>query len=133
MPESLPLELSEAADLDLVDIHAYTTSKFGRAQADDYLLGMEELFISLTFSPMQMMAELPPGVTVSWSPAEGLSCTHCINPIANPEESTMYYVEIIDIYGFSSIDSVNVFVFPTLYIPNAFTPDGDIYNHVFYA
>jgi toxin ParE1/3/4 len=53
MPESLPLELSEAADLDLVDIHAYTTSKFGQAQADDYLLGIEELFVSLTSNPIQ--------------------------------------------------------------------------------
>jgi len=86
-----------------------------------------------TFNPMQIMAELPPGVTVSWTPAEGLSCTDCHNPVANPEESTMYYVEITDIYGCSSVDSVNVFVYPTLYIPNAFTPDGDIYNHVFHA
>jgi len=53
MPDSLLLEFSEAADLDLVDIHAYTTFKFGQAQADDYLLGMEVLFLSLTSNPMQ--------------------------------------------------------------------------------
>ena len=53
MPESLLLELSEAADLDLVDIHAYTIFKFGQAQADNYLLGIDELFLSLTSNPLQ--------------------------------------------------------------------------------
>lgn len=52
MPEVLFLELSEAADLDLVNIHAYTTAKFGQRQATEYLLGLDELFTLLTSDPV---------------------------------------------------------------------------------
>jgi toxin ParE1/3/4 len=52
MREVLFLELSDAADLDLVDIYAYTTAKFGQQQATEYLLGIDELFTLLTSDPM---------------------------------------------------------------------------------
>ncbi len=52
MPRALLLELSEAADLDLVEIHTYTAYKFGQVQAVEYLLGLEQTFTSLTSDPM---------------------------------------------------------------------------------
>jgi gliding motility-associated-like protein len=62
-----------------------------------------------------------------------LSCTSCFNPIAFPQETTTYYLEITNSFGCISTDSVVVYVFPTLYIPNAFTPTGNKINPVFLA
>ncbi len=42
------LEISEAADNDIVDIYSYTAVKFGQTQAVDYLVGLDQLLISLT-------------------------------------------------------------------------------------
>jgi len=35
-----------------------------------------------------------PGITYSWAPATGLSCTNCSNPIANPTSTTVYNLTI---------------------------------------
>ena len=48
--------------------------------------------------------------TYQWSPATGLSCTNCQNPIATPAVETQYIVTGTTIHGCSSIDSVTVSV-----------------------
>lgn len=66
-----------------------------------------------------------------WEPAEGLSCTDCASPTANPEESTTYYVTVTSIQGCSDVDSVFVEreVPPSvLFIPTIFSPNGDGLN-----
>jgi hypothetical protein len=35
-----------------------------------------------------------PGSTYSWTPATGLSCTECANPVASPEETTSYTLTV---------------------------------------
>ncbi len=44
----------------------------------------------------------------SWTPATGLSCTNCANPIATPTLTTSYIVKVTDKAGCSKIDTVNV-------------------------
>lgn len=46
------VELSEAADLDLVDIYTYTAIKFGQNQADNYLMGIDDMLNALASNPM---------------------------------------------------------------------------------
>jgi gliding motility-associated-like protein len=92
----------------------------------------EDIYLE-TMNPLQLQADIPPDAIVQWSPAEGLSCTSCFNPIAFPQETTTYYLEITNSFGCISTDSVVVYVFPTLYIPNAFTPTGNKINPVFLA
>ncbi|MHB9142649.1 MAG: hypothetical protein ACYC25_12310, partial [Paludibacter sp.] len=49
----------------------------------------------------------------SWSPATGLSCTNCQNPIATPAVTTVYSVTVTDIFGCEVIsDNVTVTVNP---------------------
>lgn len=83
--------------------------------------------------PGELMANVNPGTTVMWSPPEGLSCTDCLNPTAYPEETTVYYLTVTDELGCTSEDSLTVYSYPTIYVPNAFTPGGNDKNPIFYA
>jgi len=86
-----------------------------------------------SMNPMQIPAQIPPGVSAYWTPYEGLSCVNCSNPIAFPEETTTYFVTITNSFGCTATDSVIVYVYPTLYVPNAFTPEGNFKNPIFFA
>jgi gliding motility-associated-like protein len=47
-------------------------------------------------------------ISYAWSPATGLSCTACSNPIATPTTGTLYYVTVTDSNGCTKTDSVRV-------------------------
>jgi gliding motility-associated-like protein len=70
------------------------------------------------------------GCTYHWMPSDGLSNDTISNPVASPDETTMYYVVVTDEHGCSEIDSVKVTVIPHLVIPNGITPNGDGINDV---
>ncbi|MFN3939802.1 MAG: gliding motility-associated C-terminal domain-containing protein, partial [Chitinophagales bacterium] len=76
----------------------------------------------------QLVAE--GGVTYSWSPTDALSNPDIYNPIANPQDTILYYVTGWDEYGCVGYDSVTVFVIDPVYVvtPNAFSPNGDDLN-----
>lgn len=48
----------------------------------------------------------------TWSPAAGLSCINCANPVANPDSLTNYIVTGTTLQGCSNTDSVQVKVTP---------------------
>jgi len=48
----------------------------------------------------------------SWSPATGLSCTNCTNPVASPVTPTTYTVTGTDANGCINTDNVTVSIFP---------------------
>ncbi|OFX28240.1 MAG: hypothetical protein A2X08_14395 [Bacteroidetes bacterium GWA2_32_17] len=74
------------------------------------------------------------GVQYDWSPALGLSNTGIYNPVAFPDVTTTYTVIGIDIYGCKNDDSVTIYVIsPSVWVPSAFTPDGNGKNDVFYV
>ncbi len=72
-------------------------------------------------------------VTLSWTPAESLSCPDCLRPTALPFGTTTYYLTATDENNCSGIDSVTVFVnlVRPVYIPNVFSPNGDGLNDFF--
>ena len=45
-----------------------------------------------------------------WSPIDGLSCSDCLSPLATPDESTSYYLQITDSDGCQATDSINITV-----------------------
>ncbi len=57
-----------------------------------------------------VLSAAPLGIKFNWSPAIGLSCTSCANPVAAPANTTTYTVTHVDIYGCTSKDDVTVFV-----------------------
>ncbi len=80
------------------------------------------------------------GYIYTWSPSAGLSTTSSPNPIANPTYTTTYYVSVTDPNGCGQVvDSIHVVVLTLhcdatdIYVPNAFTPDGNGHNDVLYV
>ncbi len=71
--------------------------------------------------------------TILWSPALGLSCVDCANPIATPDTTTTYKFVRTNEAGCSIADSIRIRVAPdcTPKIPNAFTPNNDTTNDDF--
>lgn len=68
------------------------------------------------------------GGSYQWSPATGLSCTSCSNPIATPGSTTIYCVIATDTNGCSDSACVTINVdilCGTFYVPNAFSPNAD--------
>jgi len=76
------------------------------------------------------------GSTYTWTPPAGLSCTNCPDPVASPTVTTTYTLTVTDSLGCTAADTVTVFVdiaCGELYLPNAFSPNGDHQNDVFYV
>lgn len=72
-----------------------------------------------------------PGVTYAWSPSAGLSCDDCSNPIASPDQTTIYSVTATSPDGCTGVSSATVFielVCGEYFMPTIFSPDGNLNN-----
>lgn len=91
-------------------------------------LGEEINLPALVNRPEQILTK------IQWLPTENLSCDTCLNPIANPYESTRYDLFIADENGCTTEGFINLEINKAacVYIPNAFSPNGDGHNDRFY-
>lgn len=75
------------------------------------------------------------GISYFWQPSQGLNCVTCQNPVATPTASTTYVLVVTDENGCTKSDVVIVNVESPcndIYIPNAFSPNKDGQNDVYY-
>ncbi len=90
---------------DLSDLYGAPSNGIWKLLVRDKQQGFAHTLVSwqLKFKPLYQ-------VFYAWSPAAGLSCTNCPNPVASPTATTKYFVTISDSYGCALVDSVHVFV-----------------------
>jgi gliding motility-associated-like protein len=72
----------------------------------------------------------------AWSPATNLSCTACANPSGVAEKSQQYRITVTSDSGCVAQDDINIFIEcnkANIFIPTAFSPDGDSKNDKFWA
>jgi gliding motility-associated-like protein len=74
---------------------------------------------------LMAMANQESGTRYAWLPTSGLSDATVLNPIADPASTTVYSLTVTTRHGCVSTDRVTVEVIASLFVPNAFTPNGD--------
>jgi gliding motility-associated-like protein len=71
--------------------------------------------------------------SIAWAPANGLSCTDCLQPWAKPSESTDYVLTIWSPEGCIVTAMIHIEINRDIkfYVPNVFTPDDNGVNDKF--
>lgn len=69
-------------------------------------------------------------IQYTWSPAYGLNDASIQNPVAIPDKDITYTLTARNSIGCIAVDDIKVKVYkgPNIYVPNAFTPNGDGLN-----
>lgn len=83
--------------------------------------------------------DLGSGFTYQWSPSGSVENSSSTSTVATPTSTTDYVITVFDPYGCTKTDTVHVRVVdviceePYVFIPNAFSPNGDGLNDVLYV
>ena len=115
----LTVTIGNCVDVDSVTIYTY---EIPPVDAGDSLQIPTGASIGLNSSGVQT------GWQYSWEPAEFLDNSGITNPLASPEESTTFYVTVVDDNGCTNSDSVYVEVLPGITFPDGISPNGDGIN-----
>ncbi len=130
------------------NLACYQTATFNSSICNWEITGdatnaLSEVFVTPAYSEIiqgqsvQLTAETTLAnatVTFVWTPATGLSCANCPNPIASPSVTTTYTVFVVDEIGCEAEAEAIVIISedcPELFFPTIFSPNGDGNNDSF--
>jgi gliding motility-associated-like protein len=68
---------------------------------------------------------------ITWVPYDYLSCVNCYITTATPEKNMTYHAIAVNELGCQSMDTARIEIEPSFYVPNSFTPNGDVHNEFF--
>ncbi len=128
--------------------HTIHAVSFNGCESDIPVLVLEPLPILATVNPdtvvlplgeahqVQVSYQNATNPSFSWTPAEGLSCIDCANPVASAYRTGDYLVTVSIEHGTSTCYTtamlhVEVEPHKPVFVPNSFSPNGDGNNDMF--
>ena len=72
---------------------------------------------------------------IIWTTTDSVSCDSCLITYSSPQNTATYEVEIVDANGCVATDQISIAVYKPrdVYIPSAFSPNGDGINDIFFV
>ncbi len=96
-------------------------------------IGPDRTLTAGTTLTLNAITQGGPIISWLWSPAAELSCNNCISPSTTVRNNAFYTVTVTNTFGCIATDTVfinSLCKSAEVFIPNAFTPDGDGLNDV---
>ncbi|MGF2411844.1 MAG: PKD domain-containing protein, partial [Ferruginibacter sp.] len=96
-------------------------------------LGPDRTLSTGTTLALNAVTSNGPIIRWEWTPASELSCNNCPKPTAIVKNNSFYSVEVTNTFGCTDVDTIfinSICKSAQVFIPNAFTPDGDGLNDV---